>query len=57
MKGLGHAPGEPQSVSLDESYHNEQQYIWFKVFYEVKGLGHAPGEPQSVSFDESYHNE
>ena len=54
---MGHAPGEPQSVSLDESYHNEQQYIWFKVFYEVKGLGHAPGEPQSVSLDESYHNE
>ena len=30
MKGVGHAPGDPLSTSLDASYHKEQEYIWFK---------------------------
>ena len=31
-EGVGHAPLDPRSVSLNTSYHNEQQYtcIWFK---------------------------
>ena len=49
-------PGDPRSMSLDASYHKEQDYIWFmggdlnglcdirlwyQVFYEMKGVGHA----------------
>ena len=31
MKGVGHAPGGPQarSISLNEPYHKEKEYIWF----------------------------
>ena len=34
VKGVGHAPerpgGDPRSVSLNASYHMEQQYLWFR---------------------------
>ena len=42
-------------MAMNESYHKEQEYIWFrgrdlnsfcKVFYEVKGVGHALGGVQ-----------
>ena len=29
MEGVGHAPGGPQSVSLDLSYHKEHE-TWFR---------------------------
>ena len=29
-------PGDPRSVSLDASYHNEHKYIWFMGF--IRGL-------------------
>ena len=55
MKGWGYAPGGPPgnpcSVIMNDSYHKEHEYIWFrsgdqtflryKAFYEVKGVGHA----------------
>ena len=60
MKGVGHAPGDPQSVSLDGSYPKEKEYIRFLrylAFYEVKGVGHGLGGPLSVSLDASDHKE
>ena len=57
-------------MAMNESYHKEQEYIWFrgrdlnsfcKAFYEVKGVGHALGgvqrDPTSGSLNVSLHKE
>ena len=54
-------------MAMNESYHKEQEYIWFKrwdlnkAFYEVKGVGHAVGgvqrDPTSGSLNVSLHKE
>ena len=57
-------------MAINESYHKEQEYIWFrgrdlnsfcKAFYEVKGVGNALGgvqrDPMSRSLNESLHKE
>ena len=30
LKGVGHTPWEPWTVSMNASYQNEQQYLWFR---------------------------
>ena len=53
---MGNIPGDPLSVSLNASYHNEQQYMWFRDgilngFWDIKpymnwrGWGIPPGNP------------
>ena len=42
MKGVGHDPGDPRSVSLNVSYQKEQEYMWFRGedlnSFEILGL-------------------
>ena len=74
-KGVGHAPrghpGVPRSMSLNEPYLKEQDYMvyeWgskrfprYNTFYEMKGAGHAPGgppgDPWSMSLNAPRHKE
>ena len=52
-------------VSLNVSYHKEQQYIWYrgwvlKSFSDIKPYMNwsiPPGNPESVSLNVSYHGE
>ena len=57
---------DPQSVSMDLSYHREHEYIWFEDgnlngFRDIrrlmkwKGWGMPQEDHQSVSMDASYH--
>ena len=66
MKGWCVPPGNPGSVSLNASYHKEQQYILFRDwvlngFRDIRlylyWSGWTPGGPLSVSLDVSYHKE
>ena len=65
---MGHTPWGPKSVSLNASYHKEQQYIWFrggvpngfpdiKIYMDWSEWGIPLGYPISVSLNASDHKE
>ena len=61
MKGWGTTPRDPCSVSTNKSYHEDQEYIWFRGgiltvskilgFLWSEGGGHIPGEPKFCAFE------
>ena len=38
LDGVGHTPGDPESVSLNASYHTEQQYMFDTCFWMVSEI-------------------
>ena len=38
LDGVGHTPGDPESVSLNASYHTEQQYMFDICFWMVSEI-------------------
>ena len=62
-RGLG-IPLEDPSLSLNVSYHKEQEYIWFRggdlssfyyAFYDWRGWDIILGDPRSMSLNASYY--
>ena len=67
--GWGISPRDPQSISLDVSYHKEQQYVLLyglglgicmvsviiRPFINKRWRGIHPGDTQSMSLDASYY--